>query len=79
MNIRYTCIALIMYDPLMAVVLGIRPPICLQVGALFIILLSPDREGGGGSDFHLYYLGIWREGGGGLGGLISRHSWSSIL
>ena len=61
----------------MAVVLGIRPPICLQVGALFIILLSPGR-GGGGSDFHLYYLGIWREGGG-LGGLISRHSWSSIL
>ena len=48
----------------MAVVLGIRPPICLLVGVIIIFFYSFWRGGGGGggADVHLYYLGL--EGGG---------------
>ena len=48
----------------MAVVLGIRPPICLLFGAIFYFLAQGKGGGGGGPDLHLdkWYLG----GGGGL-------------
>ena len=47
----------------MAVVLGIRPPICLQVGAIFYCLAQGKGGGGGGfPDLHLY---TWYLGGGG--------------
>ena len=51
----------------MAFVLGIRPPTCLQVGALFIILLSPGRGGVLISIFITWEFG-GRGGGGGVRG-----------
>ena len=57
----------------MAVVLGIRPPIYLLGGAIFYFFFVT-----GEGDLISIFI-TWEFEGGGLGGLISRHSWSSIL